>query len=204
MRVIGLTGGIGTGKSTVGRLITERFGVPVIDADQVSREVVAPGSPGLAAVVQAFGPDLLDGHGALDRARMRGLVMADPTARKRLEAILHPLIASGVRAHLDALRAAGHPVAVVEAALMVETGSYRAYDALLVVSASRAAQLARVQARDHQSVAEVERVLDAQLPLADKEAVATAVIHNDADLPALQRALDALWPRLAHGASEAQ
>jgi dephospho-CoA kinase len=196
MKVIGLTGGIGTGKSTVGRLLAQRFGVPVIDADQVAREVVQPGSPGLAAVREAFGDEVLDPTGALDRGAMRQRILREPQARQRLESILHPLIAQGVRDRLDALRAQGAPAAIVEAALMVETGSYRGYDAVLVVSASPEVQVARVMARDHQSAEQARAMLATQLPLAAKEAVATAVIRNDGDLEALLTAVDAAWERV--------
>jgi dephospho-CoA kinase len=193
MKVIGLTGGIGTGKSTVGRLLTERHGVPVVDADFISREVVAVGTPGLRAVAHAFGDDILSADGTLDRAAMRQRIMMSPTARSTLEAILHPLIFDGLRARLATLAEQGHAAAVVEAALMVETGSYRHYDALWVVSAAPEVQIQRVVARDHQTPEDAAKVLAAQLPMADKEALATVVIRNDSSLASLSAAVDEAW-----------
>lgn len=189
--VFGLTGGIGTGKSTVARRLREHHHIPVIDADEAARAVVAPGSDGLAAVVDAFGPEVLTPDGALDRPAMRRRVMGDAEARKRLEAITHPRIAAWVMARVGEALQSGHDLVGVEAALMVETGSHRNYGALLVVSCDPATQLARVQARDGVTEAEARRVLEAQLPLAQKEAVADHVIRNDGSLAALHAAVDA-------------
>ncbi|MCB9680901.1 MAG: dephospho-CoA kinase [Alphaproteobacteria bacterium] len=196
MLTFGLTGGIGTGKSTVAAQLRAR-GIPVLDADLVARDVVAPGSEGLAEIVAAFGPDVLDASGALDRAAMRRRIMTDADARARLEAITHPRIFHGVMDALNALEEDGERIAGVEAALMVETGSYRLYDRLVVVSCAPDTQVARVVARDGVSADEARTVLAAQLPLADKEAVADVVVHNDGDLAALEAQVDALIVRLA-------
>lgn len=185
MKVVGLTGGIATGKSTVGRLLAG-WGVPVIDADQVAREVVEPGQPALAGIVEAFGPEVLGPDGHLDRAAMRRRISADPEARRRLEALTHPAIRAAIAHRLAALAAEGRPLAVVEAALMVETGSYRLYPELVVVSCDPATQLARLRARDGATEAEARAMVATQLPLADKEAVATHVIRNDGDRAALE------------------
>ncbi|MCB9665548.1 MAG: dephospho-CoA kinase [Alphaproteobacteria bacterium] len=203
MRTFGLTGGIATGKSTVARLLRERHGIPVIDADQVARAVVAPGSPGLAEVVEAFGPDVLEDDGRLDRPAMRALIMADPAARRRLEAITHPRIAQGVGEALAALASQGTPLAAVEAALMVESGSWRMYDALVVVSASPETQLARVVDRDGGTRDDAARILAAQLPLADKERVASYVVHNEGSRADLEAEVDRLvaWLRAGPGAA---
>lgn len=133
MKAVGLTGGIASGKSTVAGLLRDQ-GVPVIDADRVSREVVAPGSAGLAEIVRAFGPQVLAADGSLDREALGRRVVADAEDRRRLEAITHPRIAAEIGRALDTCAAEGAPVAVVEAALMVETGSFRRYDIFLVVS----------------------------------------------------------------------
>ncbi len=198
MKTVGLTGGIACGKSTVAALLRAR-GLPVVDADRVARDVVAPGSDGLAAVVARFGPDVLLPGGGLDRPKLRGIVSADPAARADLEAITHPRIRDGVVGWLGAQAAAGAPIAVVEAALMVETGSWRLYDALLVVACRPDTQLARAMARDGMTEAAARQWLAAQLPVGDKVAVATATLWNDgaeADLPA---ALDRAWAAvLAH------
>lgn len=196
MRIFGLTGGIATGKSTVAAHLREAHGVPVVDADQVAREVVAPGSDGLNEVVSTFGAEVLDAEGRLDRAKMRARIMADPEARSALERITHPRIFERTAAHLRRLAEAGHPLAVVEAALMVETGSWRMYEGLIVVSCAPTTQRARLMARDGVSAAEAERTLAAQLPMADKEAVATVVIRNDGSLEDLRDATSIAWRAL--------
>lgn len=178
MRTFGLTGGIGTGKSTVAQLLRER-GVPVIDADAVAREVVAPGSPALAEIARVFGPELLTPSGELDRPAMRRLITQDPEAKRGLELITHPRIGEGVTGRLESLAADGFELAGVEAALMVETGSWRRYDRLVVVTCAPEQQLARVMARDGVDEAAARAIIAAQLPLADKVAVAHHVIHND-------------------------
>ncbi len=196
MHVVGLTGGVATGKSTVARLLAERHGVPVIDLDQVAREVVAPGSPVLAAIAERFGADSLDAHGALDRAAMRRRIATDPEARRDLEALTHPAIRDVAARRLARLAEAGAAYAVVEAALMVETGSYRLYPTLLVVSCAPETQLDRLIGRDGQPEDEARALIAAQLPLRDKEAFATHVIRNDGDLDDLVRAVDAVWARV--------
>jgi dephospho-CoA kinase len=194
MRVIGLTGGVATGKSTVARILGER-GIPVVDADVAARAVVAPGSDGLAAVVDAFGEAVLLPDGGLDRRAMRDIVFADPAARRTLEAITHPRIAAAMAAELASLAAAGTPLAFVEAALMVETGSYKHYSALWVVSCSASRQLARLMARDRVTEGAARAIVAAQLPLADKEAVADVVIRNDGTYDELAAAVGAALDR---------
>ena len=195
MKVIGLTGGVATGKSSVGRMLRAR-GVPIVDADVAARSVVAPGQPALEEIAAAFGPEVLNADGSLDRAAMRALIVQDHAARLRLESITHPAIFAHMQASLAALEAAGHPVAVLEAALMVETGTYRMYDGLIVVSCSPEIQLARLMTRDGQSEEAARGLIGAQLPLAAKEAVADEVIRNDGTLEELEQAVDAAWTRL--------
>lgn len=195
MKTIGLTGGIACGKSTVAALLRER-GVAVVDADQVSRDVVAPGSDGLAAVVARFGDGVLLPDGALDRAQLRAIVSADPEARRALEAITHPRIREGVMGWLMAQAQGGAPVAVVEAALLVETGGYKLYNALLVVACQPETQLSRLMARDGMDEAAARQWLAAQLPVAEKVAVADAVIWNDGAVGDLPAAVDAAWAEL--------
>lgn len=200
MRTVGLTGGIACGKSTVAGLLRAR-GVPVLDLDQVAREVVAPGEPALAEIAARWPHVVRDG--ALDRKALGAVVVADPEAKRALEAITHPRIWERMEGWLAARAAEGTPVAAVEAALMVETGSWRRYDALLVVSCSPPVQRARLAAREGYDAATVEKWLAAQMPLADKERVATAVIRNDgsaADLAAeTARVWEGLTGRLAAG-----
>lgn len=179
--IVGLTGGIGSGKSTVARFFAEQ-GVPVVDADRIAREVVEPGTDGLAELVREFGSNVLGPDGRLDRAALGKRVFEDPEARKRLEAILHPRIAQASMARFAELARDGHPYAIYEAALLVENGSYRMMNALVVVTASEATQLARVRARDGLDEAAARARIAAQLPLADKVRVADYVIENDGDL----------------------
>ncbi len=179
--VVGLTGGIGSGKSTVARVFAEA-GVPVVDADVIAREVVEPGTEGLEAVLVAFGRDLLGSDGRLDRAKLGERVFSDPAARKRLEAILHPRIAAASMARFAELAREGHPYAIYEAALLVENGSYEMLSALVVVSASEATQVSRVRARDGIDEDAARARIAAQLPLAEKVRVADYVIENEGSL----------------------
>ncbi len=185
MKVVGLTGGIATGKSTVAALFRS-WGARVLDADQVAREVVEPGTPGLARIVEAFGPEALGPDGRLDRAAMRRRIASDPKAKSTLEAITHPAILGTIASRLAAWSAEGVPLAVVEAALMVETGSYRMYPELVVVTCDPERQVTRVMARDGVSEEDARALLRAQLPLSAKEAVATHLIRNDGDRAALE------------------
>ena len=194
LKLIGLTGGIGSGKSTVGRII-EGLGVPVLDADRFAREVVAPGQPAHAAIAQVF-PEVIAADGSIDRKRLGARVFASPADRRRLEAITHPYIQAAALAAAQALAAAGHTLAFYEASLLVETGRHRDFDGLVVVSAAEATQLARAQLRDGVNRAEVLARVRAQLPLEEKRKVATAVIDNDGDLAATQRQVEALVAEL--------
>ena len=189
-----MTGGIGTGKSTVGRLLTAR-GFPVMDADELARAAVEPGTPALAEIGVTW-PDVIGADGRLDRARLAQRVFADAAARIRLEAILHPRIVALSNARAAALAAAGHRVAFYEASLLVETGRHGELDGLLVVDAPEDVRIARVVARDGATPETVRARMAAQLPMADKRRVATAVIDNDADLPALERQLEQALARL--------
>lgn len=194
LKVLGLTGGIGTGKSTVARLFASR-GVPVVDADLLAREVVAPGRPAGAEIAAAW-PGVVSADGVLDRKRLGAIVFADPTARARLEAITHPHIQALGTERLAALAAAGHRLALYEASQLVESGRWRDLDGLIVVIASEGTQIARARARDGLSQAEAEARIRAQLPTADKVRVATYVIDNDGDLAATEAAVEALLRRL--------
>jgi dephospho-CoA kinase len=176
MLVFGLTGNIGTGKSTVARLFAER-GVPVIDADQVAREVVAPGTPGLADVAARF-PGVLSASGELDRKALADRVFADAQERAALNAILHPRIGAEVRARLDRLAARGAPVAIYEAALIVENGLHHGLDGLIVVNAPVAEQIRRLRARDEMTEEEARARIRAQLPAQEKVKAADFVIEN--------------------------
>lgn len=192
MKTVGLTGGIGCGKSTVAAILRELC-VPVLDLDQVAREVVEPGQPALLAIAARWPTSVVDGR--LDRKALGAIVVADASARAALEAITHPLIWERMESWLAARAGEGATEAVVEAALMVETGSYRRYDALVVVSCSPSVQAARLAAREGYDAATVAKWQAAQLPLAEKAALADVVIDNDGDVQALRvRVLDA-WQK---------
>jgi dephospho-CoA kinase len=185
MRIVGLTGGIASGKSTFAGAL-RALGVPVVDADRLAREAVARGTPGLARIVADFGPAVLDERGELDRPRMGARVFGDAAARARLEAIVHPAVRALLGAELDALRAAGHALAIYDVPLLFEKQLQREVDLSVVVWAPRAVQLARLRARDGLSEAEAERRLAAQLPIDAKAAQADVVVVNDGDRAALE------------------
>ncbi|MCO4769870.1 MAG: dephospho-CoA kinase [Deltaproteobacteria bacterium] len=177
LRVIGLTGNIACGKSLVERILRDA-GVPVIDTDQVAREVVLPGSAGLEEIRRTFGSAVIAADGSLDRGALGAIVFTDPGARKDLEAITHPKIFARTAEQVMAYAADGHTLVVVSAALMVETGSYRNYAGLLVVTCPDEQQLARLLARDGLNETEAYKRIASQLPQADKASLADTVIDN--------------------------
>lgn len=188
---IGLTGGIATGKSTVAGLLRAR-GYLVVDADQLARAVVAPGTPGFEQVVTSFGAGVVTADGSLDRAKLRAIVFKDAEARRRLEAITHPLIRAALA---EALAAAGlletpRPF-FYEAALLVETGTHGDFRALWATHCPRKTQLARLMGRDGSTRADAERALASQMPAAEKAARADVAIDTDCTLDELARRVDA-------------
>ena len=185
VKVVGLTGGIGSGKSTAARAFAG-LGVPVIDADQLAREVVEPGTPGLEEIVRTFGREVLHDDGTLHRKALAAIVFNDATARVKLNAITHPRIAEAAAKRLVALAEGPSPYVIYEAALIVENGMHRGMAALVVVAAQPDTQLARMMLRDGMTEAEARARLAAQSPLEAKLAVADYVIHNDLDLAALE------------------
>lgn len=179
MRVLGLTGGIASGKSTVAHLLEERGGA-IIDADVLAREVVEPGTPGLAAIVRRFGPEVLDGPGALDRRALGARVFGDPAALADLNAIVHPAVRQAMHAHLAELAARPSPprFAVLVIPLLYEGGLEDLVDEVWVVSVPEAVQRARLAARDGFDPAAVEARIQSQWPLARKVELADRVIDN--------------------------
>jgi dephospho-CoA kinase len=198
---IAVTGGIASGKSAVCAAFA-RLGRAVVDADIAAREVVIPGSPGLAQVVEAFGPTVLTDTGELDRAALRARVFADPAARRRLEAILHPLIRT--RLHEQALAAAG-PYVLVAIPLLAEAREpYAWLTRVLVVDVPEAMQVARVMLRDRIGRQQAMQILAAQADRGARLAIATDVLVNDADLEQLERIvqrLDRRWCQIASPAN---
>jgi dephospho-CoA kinase len=186
LRVFGLTGGIGSGKSSVAALLRER-GVPVVDADELAREVVAPGTPGLAEIGRVFGPQVIGADGRLDRKRLGALVFSDAEARKRLNAITHPLVRALSQERFAQLAQQGVTLAGYDVPLLFEVGLDAVLRPIVVVAASEAAQLGRILARDELTEAEARARIAAQLPLAEKQRRADHVVDNNgslADLPA--------------------
>jgi len=194
MKIIGLTGGIATGKSTVARLLAEH-GARIIDADQLSREVVAPGSPALARIAEMFGPEVISADGTLDRQGVRRLVFSDPARRRALEALLHPAIAALARIRLEEARQAGAPVAVYMAPLLIEAGATDRVDEIWVVTVRPEVQLARLMARDHCTLEQARQIVEAQMPLAEKERFGLVVIENSGSLEETARQVDTAWRR---------
>lgn len=199
-RVIGLTGGIASGKSKVAAIL-QQLGAPVVDADVLARQVVEPGSPALAEIAARFGPDILDSSGGLDRKKLGALVFADDQARRDLERIIHPRIAKAGRDAIARHAAQGAQIVIYEAALLVENQAHAWLDGLIVVSVPPALQLERLMARDHLDRASAEARLAAQLPLADKVAVADHVIDNSGTLEQTRAQVSELWERLRKGIS---
>jgi dephospho-CoA kinase len=187
---IGLTGGIGSGKSTVSAMLAE-LGAVVVDSDRLAREVVEPGTPGLAAVVAEFGPHILTAEGALDRPALAAIVFADPAARQRLEAITHPLVRARAR-DLEAAAADGS-VVVHDVPLLVETGQADRFDAVIVVDADVETQVSRIAASRGMDPADVRARIDAQASREQRRAAADYVIVNDGSLEDLRREVAAVW-----------
>lgn len=198
--VVALTGGIGSGKSTVARLLAAR-GAEVIDADQLAREAVAPGSPALTELTRAFGPEILTPDGALDRAQVGARVFSDPEARARLEAIVHPEVRRLSAERIQDALARGVPVVIYDVPLLYETGLEAGFPLVIVVDAPESVRAARVEARSGLSAAEVRARMDAQLPLAEKAQRADFVVDNGGRLDETERQVDALYQELARRAS---
>jgi dephospho-CoA kinase len=179
---VGLTGGIASGKSTVAEFL-HRLGASVVDADQVARDVVAPGTDGFVAVVDAFGAEMVGPDGSLDRAKLGALVFEDEEARETLNGITHPRIAAESQRRIARERASDAPYVVYEAALLVENGLAEAFRPLVVVAIAPEQQIARLMARDGSTAEEAQKRIDSQLPLEDKLALADFIIRNDGALP---------------------
>jgi len=191
MLLVGLTGGIGSGKSTVARMLEKR-GAVVFDADVLARQAVAPGTPGFENVVERFGPNVLAPGGGLDREALGSIVFADPAARRDLEGIVHPevrrMFAEGCEEYRDSDR-----VVVFSAPLLVETGMHTAFDLLIVVSAPVATQIERLMRDRGMPERAVQARIDAQLPLEAKAEVADVLVDNEGTLQDLEGQVDRVW-----------
>jgi dephospho-CoA kinase len=196
MLKVGLTGGIAVGKTTVMKTF-EELGAVCFDADQIARDVVKPGTPGLEAVVAEFGRDVLAPDGSLDRAALGKIVFGDPARRKRLEALLHPpIIAEQDRRIAEAFARDPNAIVIVDAALMVESGGYKRFDYLVVVHCAPEIQLERLMARNGLSREEALRRIGAQMPQEEKIRLADLTIDTSGSLDETRRATAAVWEAL--------
>ncbi len=175
--IVGLTGGIASGKSTVTNMLRE-LGIHVIDADEVARQIVEPGQPALREIVDIFGPEILDANGQLNRPALGQKIFADHALRKQLNAITHPRIAQAMMENAREATEQGHPFVVYDAALLVENQIHKFLDSLIVVAVDRPTQIERLIARDNSTLAEAEQRIDSQMSLEEKIAVADFIIDN--------------------------
>jgi dephospho-CoA kinase len=194
--LIGLSGGIGSGKSTVARLLEAR-GAVIVDADRIAHALLAPGGAGVAAVLQRFGPQVAGPDGGIDRPKLRAVVFADPAARRDLEAITHPLIYAEMAARLGASYEPD-TVVVIDAPLLVETGGRErvGMQALVVVAAEQAQQIERVVTRGGMTADEAATVIAAQAPAERKLAAADYVLDNRGSPEDLEAGVETLWVEL--------
>jgi dephospho-CoA kinase len=179
--LVGLTGGIATGKSTVSTML-RGLGAEIIDADLLARQAVEPGQPAWREIVEEFGRDVLSPDGTLDRKKLGAIVFADPERRKRLEAITHPAIRARVKARVDELTARGFAgLAFYDAAILIEALGHQDMDRIVVVMTDEATQVARLRGRDGTDDAQGRRKIASQMPLAEKAKLADYVIDNSGD-----------------------
>jgi dephospho-CoA kinase len=188
--IVGLTGGIGSGKSTAAKIFSD-LGAAIVDVDQIAHELTAPAGAAMAEIRAAFGAESVDDKGALDRAAMRRLVFTNPAARERLEAILHPAIRCEADKRCSAPGTAPYVLLVVP--LLIESADYRQRcDRVVVVDSSEANQIARVCARPGMTEEDVKRIMAAQVGRAERLAAADDIIQNDGDLDALRAQVESL------------
>ncbi|OAN90161.1 dephospho-CoA kinase [Marinobacter sp. EhC06] len=194
MKIAGLTGGIGSGKSTVARLFGE-LGVHWVDADDVAREVVEPGTPALAEIAEHFGDEILTSEGALDRAQLRTIVFQEPEERVWLEALLHPIIREELIRQLNPENYQ-LPYVLLVSPLLLETDQHELVERIIVIDVPKDVQLERTMARDTNSQEQVERIIAAQMSREDRLARADEVIDNDRPLDDVTRQVRELHERL--------
>ena len=197
---VGLTGGIATGKSVV-RAEIEGLGIPTIDADVLARDVVAPGTPALAAILARFGTDVLDQHGELDRRKLGSIVFAEEEARRDLEGIVHPAVRAAIDAWLRTMDRDGRDIAVAVIPLLYETGRERDFDAIVTTACSADEQLRRVMTRDSLSELQARQRIAAQLSTEEKVRRADFTIWTDGTYENTRRQLVETLERLRHRAA---
>lgn len=201
MLVIGLTGGIGSGK-TLATDHFERLGITVVDADRAARVVVEPGQPALAEIATTFGPGVIQADGTLDRAALRHIVFADPEQRQRLEAITHPRIADEIRRQLAASTS---PYTILVSPLLFESGQHRFAQRTVLIDAHESLQRHRAATRDHVSEKQIEAIMAAQMSRAERQRRADDILLNDGHMEHLHAMVEKLHQRyleLAHAARD--
>lgn len=196
MVVIGLTGSIASGKSTVSRILRE-LGAPVVDADAIVHELQAPGAPVTLAIAREFGPGVIRPDGALDRAALGKIIFADPEARKRLEAIVHPTVRERMWAEVGRYRQEGRPAAVLDVPLLIEGGLHRTVDRVWVVYVDKETEISRLIARDGLTLEAARQRIAAQMDIEEKRRHADLVIDNRGTLEATRVQVETAWREVA-------
>lgn len=186
MKLVGLTGGIASGKSTVGKIL-EQLGAAIIDADELSREVVGPGQDAWKEIVETFGAEILQEDKTLDRRKLRKIVFDNPAVRKQLEAMIHPRVRARAEERIRELTAAGRSIIVYEVPLLFEGQLHQWLRPVILVACDVSTQKKRLQERDHLTDTEAQRHIDAQMSLAEKRQLADFVIENNGSLADLKR-----------------
>ena len=190
--IVGLTGGIGSGKSTVAEAFRQ-LGIDTVDADQASRKVVEPGMPALAAIAEHFGGEIIQSDGNLDRAALRQIIFTDPVQKQWLESLLHPLIRDWI---VQQLQASTSPYVILESPLLFETDQYQLVDKTVLVDVPVELQIERACARDDNQADQIQRIIDAQLPRQEKLSRADLVLDNSPPLDSLAQRVAALHKML--------
>jgi len=195
VKVIGLTGGIATGKSTVASLLSE-LGARIIDADELAREVVKPGREAWQDIVEAFGTEILREDKTIDREKLRKIVFRDPMARKRLESITHPRIRTLAQQRIQKLAAEGARIVIYEAPLLFENQVHLWLRPVILVACDLATQKHRLRERDRLDEEEIQQHLKAQMSLEEKRKLADFIIENSGDLEELRRQVQEVWEKI--------
>ena len=191
MGIYGLTGGIGVGKTTVANLFRES-GIPVVLADNIGREVVEKGSQGLSKIVDAFGDNILDCNGGLNRKELASVIFTNPVNRRRLEDIIHPLVLERSRYLFHRLIQAGNPIVIYESALLFETNRHHEMRGMILITATEKNRISRVQIRDESAQEEIKQRIQAQMDETEKLKLADYLIENNSDITSLKTRVESL------------
>jgi len=197
MKRIGLTGGIASGKSTVAKLIRDK-GIPVIDADQVAREVMSPGSPVLDEIAKQFGPEFLQEDGSLDREKMGSLVFSDPQSRQKLNQITHPAIGMRAAEIMQSYEDQGEPCIVYEVPLLFEAGLHQIFQPIILVAIPKTVQVQRLISRDHISEQDALARIESQMSLEEKEKLSDYIIDNTKEIEDLTEQIQSIFNEILH------